>query len=42
VHHFCFHDGQIVVLHGFIKKTEATPKSDLALSRARLGLLKKG
>lgn len=39
---FCFHDGLIVVLHGFIKKTRATPRSDLDLARARLRLLRKG
>ena len=26
---FCHHDGQLVILHGFIKKTGKTPKADL-------------
>src|ERR1700678_3188492 len=28
---FGFHDGTLVALHGFIKKTQTTPKEDLAL-----------
>jgi len=31
----CFHDGMIVVLHGFIKKTQKTPPDDLELARKR-------
>jgi len=31
----CFHEGQIVVLHGFIKKTQKTPQDDLDLARKR-------
>ncbi|HUA13684.1 MAG TPA: type II toxin-antitoxin system RelE/ParE family toxin [Verrucomicrobiae bacterium] len=31
----CFFEGRLVALHGFIKKTRATPKDDLALARAR-------
>lgn len=31
----CFSHGRLVALHGFIKKTRATPKDDLALARAR-------
>ncbi len=33
---FCIADGAIVLLHGFIKKTQATPKADLDLARKRL------
>lgn len=29
-------DGGMVLLHGFIKKTQATPKADLDLARKRL------
>src|SRR5208283_3782652 len=28
----CFHDRMLVVLHGFIKKTQKTPADDLALA----------
>ena len=31
----CLYDGQLVALHGFIKKTRATPDEDLALARKR-------
>lgn len=31
----CLHDGHLVALHGFIKKTRATPEDDLALARKR-------
>ena len=31
----CFHDGTLVVLHGFIKKTQRTPDDDLDLARRR-------
>jgi phage-related protein len=31
----CLHDEQLVALHGFIKKTRATPADDLALARRR-------
>lgn len=33
---FCFHDRQIVVLHGFIKKSQKTPKADLGLATKRM------
>jgi phage-related protein len=33
---FGFCDGKLVALHGFFKKTQATPASDLALARQRL------
>jgi phage-related protein len=32
----CFHQGAIVVLHGFIKKTQKTPSDDLELARGRM------
>ena len=34
---FCIHDSQMVLLHGFLKKTRKTPKGDrdLALKRKR-------
>jgi phage-related protein len=31
-----FHDNEIVVLHGFIKKTRSTPPEDLVLARRRM------
>jgi phage-related protein len=31
----CLYRGHLVALHGFIKKTRATPDSDLALARKR-------
>lgn len=33
---FCIHDGSIVALHGFIKKTQKTPRADLDLAKKRL------
>ena len=33
---FAFVDGQIVLLHAFIKKSQKTPKSDLDLARERM------
>ena len=32
----CFHDQMLVVLHGFIKKTQKTPTDDLALAKRRM------
>ncbi len=32
---FCLHDRSMVLLHGFIKKTQKTPQDDLALARQR-------
>lgn len=32
---FCFHDGELYALHGFIKKTQRTPPADLKLARER-------
>lgn len=31
-----FHDGTLIALHAIIKKTQKTPKEDLALARDRL------
>jgi phage-related protein len=31
----CLYQGRLVALHGFIKKTRATPEDDLALARKR-------
>jgi phage-related protein len=31
----CLHHGRLVALHGFIKKTRATPEDDLWLARKR-------
>ena len=33
---FCVHDGQMVLLHGFMKKTQKTPKGDLDLATKRM------
>ena len=32
---FCFHKGKMVLLHGIIKKSQKTPKSDLELALKR-------
>ncbi|MCL2340833.1 MAG: type II toxin-antitoxin system RelE/ParE family toxin [Proteobacteria bacterium] len=32
---FCFHDNAIVLLHGFIKKTNKSPIGDVRLARER-------
>jgi len=32
----CFHEATLVVVHGFIKKTQKTPAADLALARRRM------
>ena len=32
----CFHDEVLVVLHGFIKKTQKTPTDHLALAKRRM------
>ena len=32
---FCVEEGRMILLHGFIKKTKATPKSDLDLAKNR-------
>jgi phage-related protein len=33
---FCIIDGEMVLLHGFVKKTQKTPPADLALAIKRL------
>jgi len=33
---FCFVDGRIVALHGFVKKTQKTPDVELKLARKRM------
>jgi phage-related protein len=33
---FGFHAGRLIAVHGFIKKSQETPKEDLALARERL------
>ena len=33
---FCFHERQIVVLHGFIKKSQSTPQAELSLALKRM------
>jgi phage-related protein len=33
---FCFSDGKLIVLHGFIKKTQKTPDAELELARKRM------
>jgi phage-related protein len=33
---FCFHQRRIIVLHGFIKKSQKTPQADLDLAIKRL------
>jgi phage-related protein len=37
----CLHKEHLVALHGFIKKTRATPEDDLALARKRQKELKR-
>ncbi|MBD2384891.1 type II toxin-antitoxin system RelE/ParE family toxin [Cylindrospermum sp. FACHB-282] len=32
---FCFHEGKMILLHGFIKKTQKTPKRSLELAVER-------
>jgi len=32
---FCIADGRMILLHGFIKKTQQTPKADLDVARYR-------
>jgi len=39
---FCVRQGRILVLHGFIKKTQKTPPDDLALARRRIVNLRPG
>jgi phage-related protein len=37
---FCIHDGRMVLLHGFIKKTQATAAADRNLALKRMKELK--
>ena len=37
----CQHGGHLVALHGFIKKTQATPKADLDLALQRMKEIQK-
>lgn len=39
---FCFHGGELFALHGFIKKTKATPPEDMALARKRKAEVERG
>lgn len=39
---FTFYQNQIVLLHGFIKKSGKTPASDLAVARNRKAAFRKG
>jgi phage-related protein len=32
---FCLVKGELILLHGFVKKTQKTPPADLALARKR-------
>jgi phage-related protein len=38
---FTVHDGAMVLLHGFIKKSQKTPKEDLQLAKDRKANLEK-
>lgn len=38
---FALHDQTMVLLHGFIKKQQRTPSTDLDLAKTRLKLLKR-
>lgn len=33
---FCSHDGKMILLHGFVKKTQKTPKQDIELAAKRM------
>lgn len=39
---FVMYEGQLVILHGFIKKTEKTPDQDKDLARSRAKEVKRG
>lgn len=36
---FCIHSEFMILLHGFVKKTEQTPQSDLEIARDRMKTL---
>ena len=38
---FAIEDGEMVLLHGFIKKSQTTPAADLELARARLQIYRR-
>ena len=37
---FCFSEGRLIALHGFIKKTQKTPDAELTLARKRMSEFK--
>lgn len=39
---FCFHEGELFALHGFIKKSRATPPEELKLARKRKSEVENG
>ena len=39
---FCVHRGQMILLHGFMKKTQKTPKHDIDLARDRKRQIESG
>ena len=39
---FTFHNNEIILLHGFVKKSQKTLKKDLELAKQRKSLFKKG
>jgi phage-related protein len=39
---FCFHEGELFALHGFIKKSRAAPPEDLKLARRRKAEVENG
>ncbi len=38
---FCIDGANMVLLHGFMKKTQATPKREVDVARARQGTLRR-
>ena len=39
---FCAHEGNMILLHGFIKKSNKTPQTDLELAQRRMKDVKHG
>jgi phage-related protein len=37
---FCVHEGQIFIVHGFIKKTQKSPQDEIALAQKRMKEIK--
>ena len=37
---FCFSEGRLIALHGFVKKTQKTPDAELTLARKRMSEFK--